>query len=168
MLPCNYFTRSEEHTSELQSHSEISYAVFCLKKKNTDCLNTGMQGSTPNAKTLTRKVPTSFVLETVENFEREKEASKAIRKGLVILADPNNTGFRIERSVTSYVKDNNPIYSEVSANESINSCVKFLRQALQSKIGNKITAGSKSDVENIAKSNLAEQKNLGYILDFKD
>src|SRR5210317_1957765 len=25
--------RSEEHTSELQSHSEISYDVFCLKKK---------------------------------------------------------------------------------------------------------------------------------------
>ena len=28
------FLRSEEHTSELQSHSFISYAVFCLKKKN--------------------------------------------------------------------------------------------------------------------------------------
>ena len=28
-----YFVRSEEHTSELQSHSFISYAVFCLKKK---------------------------------------------------------------------------------------------------------------------------------------
>src|SRR5210317_1960912 len=27
---------SEEHTSELQSHSEISYAVFCLKKKKLD------------------------------------------------------------------------------------------------------------------------------------
>ena len=26
--------RSEEHTSELQSQQEISYAVFCLKKKN--------------------------------------------------------------------------------------------------------------------------------------
>src|SRR5213596_4413924 len=26
--------RSEEHTSELQSHGLISYAVFCLKKKN--------------------------------------------------------------------------------------------------------------------------------------
>ena len=25
--------RSEEHTSELQSHWYISYAVFCLKKK---------------------------------------------------------------------------------------------------------------------------------------
>src|SRR3546814_5379907 len=30
---CN--RRSEEHTSELQSLMRISYAVFCLKKKNT-------------------------------------------------------------------------------------------------------------------------------------
>src|SRR3546814_10532226 len=28
-------TRSEEHTSELQSLMRLSYAVFCLKKKNT-------------------------------------------------------------------------------------------------------------------------------------
>src|SRR3546814_1252099 len=28
--------RSEEHTSELQSPMRISYAVFCLKKKNTN------------------------------------------------------------------------------------------------------------------------------------
>src|SRR3546814_4381730 len=28
------FMRSEEHTSELQSLMRISYAVFCLKKKN--------------------------------------------------------------------------------------------------------------------------------------
>src|SRR3546814_1832176 len=32
-------TRSEEHTSELQSLMRISYAVFCLKKKKTH-LNT--------------------------------------------------------------------------------------------------------------------------------
>src|SRR3546814_7654247 len=30
-----YHLRSEEHTSELQSLMRISYAVFCLKKKNT-------------------------------------------------------------------------------------------------------------------------------------
>src|SRR3546814_10781549 len=29
------FDRSEEHTSELQSLMRISYAVFCLKKKQT-------------------------------------------------------------------------------------------------------------------------------------
>src|SRR3546814_7454240 len=33
-------TRSEEHTSELQSLMRISYAVFCLKKKkNQHCRN---------------------------------------------------------------------------------------------------------------------------------
>src|SRR3546814_1327857 len=30
----SYCARSEEHTSELQSLMRISYAVFCLKKKN--------------------------------------------------------------------------------------------------------------------------------------
>src|SRR3546814_9755603 len=35
MLPSRSMMRSEEHTSELQSLMRISYAVFCLKKKNT-------------------------------------------------------------------------------------------------------------------------------------
>src|SRR3546814_1629038 len=38
--PCgDGVTRSEEHTSELQSLMRISYAVFCLKKKknNNNC-----------------------------------------------------------------------------------------------------------------------------------
>src|SRR3546814_8142121 len=37
--PCNP-TRSEEHTSELQSLMRISYAVFCLKKKKITNINT--------------------------------------------------------------------------------------------------------------------------------
>src|SRR5213596_4258112 len=35
--PCTW--RSEEHTSELQSHGLISYAVFCLKKKKIQTSN---------------------------------------------------------------------------------------------------------------------------------
>src|SRR3546814_3644687 len=33
-VPSEIVDRSEEHTSELQSLMRISYAVFCLKKKN--------------------------------------------------------------------------------------------------------------------------------------
>src|SRR3546814_4770366 len=33
IVPASPTTRSEEHTSELQSLMRISYAVFCLKKK---------------------------------------------------------------------------------------------------------------------------------------
>src|SRR3546814_9198953 len=35
-LALRYASRSEEHTSELQSLMRISYAVFCLKKKTTN------------------------------------------------------------------------------------------------------------------------------------
>src|ERR1051326_9568056 len=38
--------RSEEHTSELQSHSFISYAVFCLKKKNNHTLSSAQRANT--------------------------------------------------------------------------------------------------------------------------
>src|SRR3546814_8879019 len=34
LIAATAVTRSEEHTSELQSLMRISYAVFCLKKKN--------------------------------------------------------------------------------------------------------------------------------------
>src|SRR3546814_8467518 len=38
--------RSEEHTSELQSLMRISYAVFCLKKKNTTSKSTHIKTHT--------------------------------------------------------------------------------------------------------------------------
>src|SRR3546814_4691814 len=34
-ISAEQYDRSEEHTSELQSLMRISYAVFCLNKKNT-------------------------------------------------------------------------------------------------------------------------------------
>src|SRR3546814_8236149 len=37
--PSDFPTRSEEHTSELQSLMRISYAVFCLKKKTNSTTN---------------------------------------------------------------------------------------------------------------------------------
>ena len=43
--------RSEEHTSELQSHSFISYAVFCLKKKTKQKQNTVVRTTTTTKRT---------------------------------------------------------------------------------------------------------------------
>src|SRR3546814_1809884 len=40
--------RSEEHTSELQSLMRISYAVFCLKKKNTTYIQHNKNHDTQN------------------------------------------------------------------------------------------------------------------------
>src|SRR3546814_10859075 len=40
--------RSEEHTSELQSLMRISYAVFCLKKKNNTNSNSNQHHTHPH------------------------------------------------------------------------------------------------------------------------
>src|SRR3546814_5714174 len=42
-FPSRVSSRSEEHTSELQSLMRISYAVFCLKKKTHKYINTDKQ-----------------------------------------------------------------------------------------------------------------------------
>src|SRR5881409_4527271 len=42
--------RSEEHTSELQSQSHISYAVFCLKKKKKNWPNSNTASSASTGK----------------------------------------------------------------------------------------------------------------------
>src|SRR3546814_1458410 len=49
--------RSEEHTSELQSLMRISYAVFCLKKKNLTQLHTPRsQTQSARANTKTHRI----------------------------------------------------------------------------------------------------------------
>src|SRR3546814_4387816 len=45
LLPIAGLIRSEEHTSELQSLMRISYAVFCLKKKNKKYTNNDTSNS---------------------------------------------------------------------------------------------------------------------------
>src|SRR3546814_8260019 len=54
-----YLRRSEEHTSELQSLMRISYAVFCLKQKNTP---------SPNYTTTSLPHLTRYVSETLTAF----------------------------------------------------------------------------------------------------
>src|SRR3546814_6627412 len=52
--PLGIAVRSEEHTSELQSLMRISYAVFCLKKKNEQLSEWSLRDNINNKRT-TRK-----------------------------------------------------------------------------------------------------------------
>src|SRR3546814_1268173 len=49
-------SRSEEHTSELQSLMRISYAVFCLKKKKTEQDKKHIQSKETNERYTTRRM----------------------------------------------------------------------------------------------------------------
>lgn len=139
-----------------------------LDPRFTAALLAAIQGSTPIATPLTRKRPTAAVTATSEGFDREEQADLAIRRGLVFFADPSNTGLRIERSVTSWLSDDNPVWSEVSANESVNNCIREVRFALQDQVGEAITAGRDKDVQRVAENTLFDLKRNGLISDFRD
>src|SRR3546814_5175596 len=51
VVTAHCWSRSEEHTSELQSLMRISYAVFCLKKQNRHKQNQHAYATSLNKKT---------------------------------------------------------------------------------------------------------------------
>src|SRR3546814_3091572 len=62
-------TRSEEHTSELQSLMRISYAVFCLKKKNAYTLN-----DQPNSSDISIKSHNEEQQTTINNHNNTRQS----------------------------------------------------------------------------------------------
>src|SRR5210317_2382711 len=53
---CDWSSDRKSVTSELQSHSEISYAVFCLKKKNNPLLTINVTMSDKKSKNVYSRV----------------------------------------------------------------------------------------------------------------
>jgi hypothetical protein len=125
------------------------------------CLQASLGVATP----LTRKQPKIF--DTVQAFNAESDASLAIQKGIVVL-NGQDRGLKVERSITTWLKDNNPFYTEVSANESINLSIRDLRLFLDTEIGSKSTVAQKDNVQRLTINRLSFQRDSGLILDFKD
>lgn len=108
------------------------------------------------------------IVDTKENWKREQDVEKAIKRSIVVMSALGNNPLRIERSVTTYRVDSNPIFSEVSANDSVNSSIRDLRQAVESQIGDAITSNKLLKVTNVVENRLLLQRANGIIKNFKD
>lgn len=115
-----------------------------------------MQAGTPVATPLTRKRPDILGVEQHTDWNIVVKANDVIQKGILALSI-DGLGLFIERSVTTYMTDDNPIYSEVSANESVNASVRTLRARLEGQIGNPAVAGTRAKIESTVRVNLAKQ-----------
>lgn len=133
------------------------FALMCA------CMQAGTSVATP----LTRKRPDILGAEQHSGWNFITSANDAIQKGILALS-LDNLGLRIERSITTYMLDDNPIYSEVSANESVNTSVRTLRARLAGQIGNPAIAGTRAKIESSVKINLAKQVKDGVIKGFQN
>jgi hypothetical protein len=139
--------------------------IVTLEPKYLALILACMQAGTPVATPLTRKRPD--VLDVLGSWVANRDATDAIKAGITCLTS-DSLGWRVERSVTTWIKDNNPIYSEVSANESINASVRELRSVLDAFIGQGNSVSTISAIKGIASENLRSQVDRSIIKAFKD
>ena len=125
-----------------------------------------MQGALPAAEALTRKRP--GILNTTENWDRERDVNAAIKAGVVVVGLGSNNQLRVERSITSYRDDNLSYNCEVSARESINTCVRELRSFLEGQLGSRITSATKDNLKSLAERRLKTIEDAGIIFGAKN
>jgi hypothetical protein len=126
-----------------------------------------VQASTAIAEPMTRKV-IQGISPIQTTFDPDAQANKAIRLSIVILNNANGP-IRVERSVTTFRRNlSHPVFCEVSANESINTCLRTLRSALDVFIGGKATGSQAGIIARAATNHLDNLRDRGIIANYKD
>lgn len=125
------------------------------------------QCSTPVGTPLTRKRLNVVDVVTHTSWNADSDAEECLENGLTILTR-DRLGLRIERSLTTYLTDDNPVYSEKSANESFNTCIRDLRQNLETLIGEPAFDATRARIQALAKARLRYQVQEGIIKAFDE
>ena len=165
--------------TQIKELNDRNCAVVCqgikLKKTNksfptpwyTALALASVQAATPIAEPMTRKIIQG--IEPIQTtFDPDADANKAIRLSIVIINSAAGP-IRVERSITTYRRNlDHPVFCEVSANESVNTCLRTLRAKLAQHIGTKATADQAQLVSRAAQSILSDLREKAIIANYKD
>ena len=146
-------------------HVDPQGLVKTLDPKWLALMLAAMQAGTPVSTPLTRKEPD--VVDVLCAWDPNRDAGEAISKGICTLSR-GPLGWRVERSVTTWLRDDNPVYSEVSANESVNASLRDLRLALDPFIGQGNVGFTANRLQSIVEARLNRQVLDGTIKAYKD
>jgi hypothetical protein len=133
--------------------------------KYTALLLAAMQAGSDTGEPLTRKRPR--IIETSQSWDAYADIEQAIKSGTIAIST-DNLGPRVERSITTYLTDNNPVYCEVSAYESILVSLRTLRAALADQIGRPTRASQLPLITSRVQSSLTAQVRDGVIKAFQN
>jgi hypothetical protein len=133
--------------------------------KYTALMLAAMQAGSDTGEPLTRKRPR--IIETSQTWDAYADIEQAIQSGTIAIST-DNLGPRVERSITTYLTDNNPVYCEVSAYESILVSLRTLRAALADQIGRPTRASQLPLITSRVQSSLTAQVRDGVIKAFQN
>lgn len=110
----------------------------------------GMQAGSPIGEPLTRKRPFVSDIRNDPSWTVEDDVEEMIDAGLMVAENVDGVGIRFVRSVTTHLDDDNPVFTEMSANESANTAIFELRRQLDQRIGRRGIRGSVATIKGLA------------------
>jgi len=122
-----------------------------------------MQAGTGVGEPLTRKVINAISTGRHSSWDPLEDAEEMIEMGLMFVQLDDEIGYRWERSITSWRNDDNPVFTEMSANESANESVNRLQRNLDLQIGEKAFDGRAATIKSMAEAELDLQVAEGVI-----
>jgi hypothetical protein len=130
-------------------------------------LMAGGQSGTNVGVPLTKKYPNVLDVRQHPSWDPQEDADQALARGLCIV-NKQRLGWQVERSVTTYLVDDNPVFSEVSTNESFNQSIRILREQVEVLIGDPGVPTTPGRIRSIAISSLDQQIRDAIIRDYNN
>ena len=127
----------------------------------------GMQAGTAIGEPLTRKKPIALDIRNDASWQVEEDIEDMIDMGLMVAEKVDNIGVRVVRSVTGHLADDNPVFTEMSANESMITSVRRLRRNMDIKVGQRGLSNAVGSLKSIATAELDNQTEEPIILDWR-
>jgi len=131
-------------------------------------ISAGMQAGSPVGEPLTRKKPLVTDFRQDSTWTSEDNGDELLDAGLMFLEKVDNVGIRFVRSLTTYIADDNVVFSEMSANESANTAVFRLRTNLDRRIGSRGLRGTVAAIKSLANDELSRMRDEEIIVDFRN
>lgn len=138
------FQRADPDTGLATWYSPVFFAAIAA----------GMQAGSAIAEPLTYKKPLVLDIRNDASWNVEDDKEELIDAGLMMAEKLDGIGVRWVRSVTTYLANDNPVFTEMSANESADQAIYALRRRLELKIGNRGVAGAVGTIKGLANDEL--------------
>lgn len=140
-------TKSQIRSIQTRHISAISQEAQCFSPDTGEAtwyppyyfaaIAAGMQAGSPIGEPLTFKRPNVLAIRNDSSWTVADNKEELIDAGLMLAENVDNVGVRWIRSITTHIADDNPIFTEMSANESADQFAFQFRTALERRIGSR-------------------------------
>lgn len=124
----------------------------------------GIQAATAIGEPSTRKRLLADDIRNDSSWQVEEDIEAMIDMGLMAFEKKDGKGVLCVRSITGHLVDDNPVFCEMSANESLITSVRRLREELDLKVGRRGLANTEASLKSIATAELDGQTEEPIIL----